>query len=302
MNVRTWLTLTAALLVAFLSACTPAELPADVPETPRDHPAVVVPEGVLQARDAALSHVARTNDFPELTGRTDWSVADITQPDILGQGAYQFLSGDWMVAVSYPVVAPENVRYTVEIVHTASEFVWKGTVLPDGSIAESTEPHPDATFLDDRWEARNAALAYVINRYIPSGDSRAEPAEMVWAEIWSGSLFGYMTSRYTCEHWEVEVEEPVVAVEDSVFIVRLISLDYGFSWEGTVDAFGRIIERQPPLPVSDGTGSGLNGQPGNASAMDVGLSPATMRFTLPPASSLAVSWQARPGFLQVRGA
>lgn len=253
MNARTWLTLTAALLVAFLSACAARPLPADVPETPQDRPAVDVPEGVRQARDVALSHVARTHDFPDLAGRTDWSAADITQPDILGQGAFQFLSGDWMVAVSYPVVAPENLLYTIEIVHTASKFVWKGTVFPDGSIAEPADAHPDATFLEDRWEARDAALAYVINRYIPEDGSRTTPAEISWAEIRSGGLLGYMTSRYTCAHWEVEVEAPVVAVEDVVFIVRLVSLDYGFSWEGTVDAFGRINERQPPHPISDGT-------------------------------------------------
>ena len=131
------------LLAAGLYACTPVE-PESGGETETQEEGTVeeVPDGVYMARDAVLAYLEKSKAMTGLTELTEWSAEYITPPQILGQGAWQLTSGPWMVAVSYPIVAPENVIYTVQVSNPLEDFMWSGTVLPDGSVTESVGSVP----------------------------------------------------------------------------------------------------------------------------------------------------------------
>lgn len=133
-----------ALSFFFFLACSP-EHPVSAPEPETAGGEVeAVPEEVIAVRDAALAYVEQTQSMDGLTDLSGWAGRNIVQPNIVGQGAYQFTSGAWMVAVSYPVVAPEYLLYTVQISNAAVDFMWSGTVLPDGTVSEIEGSAPEA--------------------------------------------------------------------------------------------------------------------------------------------------------------
>ena len=64
----------------------------------------------------------------------------MTSEELVGQAILQYTSdrgyGEWVVKVSYPVVAPENVIYQVFVDNETIGFHWEGEVDASGQVTE----------------------------------------------------------------------------------------------------------------------------------------------------------------------
>ena len=99
------------------------------------------PAPVLAAFDAALAFVQKgfLDDAPE--DGLAWSAKRTTPEGLLGSESYQLTADGWLVTISFPVVAPENVIYQVSMEKDATGFVWRGEVRPSGDVTELMSTH-----------------------------------------------------------------------------------------------------------------------------------------------------------------
>ncbi len=97
----------------------------------------VAPDGARAARDAVLSYLSSQYrlDVGPARGRT-WLEERITPQGLLGAETFLFSAGNWMVTISFPIVAPEATSYQVKVTHQASSFSWEGTVDAGGQVSE----------------------------------------------------------------------------------------------------------------------------------------------------------------------
>ena len=113
------------------SACSPAATPTPEPPAPID-----IADVVIEAREAALSFVFKTYGeqvFP--APGSNWATRRTTPDGMVGSESFEFTAGDITVAISYPVVAPQNVIYRV-VVDKTSGFHWEGQVDANGAVTE----------------------------------------------------------------------------------------------------------------------------------------------------------------------
>lgn len=93
-------------------------------------------EGLITAREAALSFVrAQFGDDAPTAGMV-WSVESTTPEGIIGSMTYQFSGDDWVMDITYPVVAPESMIYDVELSNANTGFFWQGQVDAQGRVTE----------------------------------------------------------------------------------------------------------------------------------------------------------------------
>ena len=93
-------------------------------------------EDAMGAKDTALTylHEQKGQDVP--AADTNWACADITTPGLVGASTNEFTANGWTVRVRSPVVAPENIIYTVTVTHIEGGWRWQGKVKPDGTVTE----------------------------------------------------------------------------------------------------------------------------------------------------------------------
>ncbi|TET53520.1 MAG: hypothetical protein E3J64_03455 [Anaerolineales bacterium] len=98
----------------------------------------LAPDVVLEALEAALAYLQGnySDDAPE--AGLAWIEELATPEGLVGASTFRFLSGEWIVTVSYPIVAPENVIYTVVVENDSTGFDWEGTVDPAGQVTETS--------------------------------------------------------------------------------------------------------------------------------------------------------------------
>jgi hypothetical protein len=144
--------ITALLASVLLVACASPQQPQPAP-TQDTQPAVVEPAKTQPpeieptfsfvthegARDIAVAYLEDKYGL-ETTG--DWIVQDETPQNLVGSSAFLYTSGEWVVFVQAPVVAPEYLIYTLKIDHTASGLHWEGELDADGTITETMVTPP----------------------------------------------------------------------------------------------------------------------------------------------------------------
>jgi hypothetical protein len=118
--------LTLILSALVLSGCGPS--PAKASD-------VEVPDDVLAARAVALASMGAQYGEQIPAADATWTAENIT-PALLGSMTYRFTSGDWVVTISYPVVAPDAVIYHVVVANQATGFQWEGEVNATGQVTE----------------------------------------------------------------------------------------------------------------------------------------------------------------------
>jgi hypothetical protein len=102
-----------------------------------------------------------------------------------------------------------------------------GTVEPDSGLPPVVGP--DA--------AREAVLGFIRQNY---GDS-APAGDLIWLgdEVSTDGLVGSSAFQYIAHNWEMDIQFPVVAPDATIYTVKLEGSS-GFSWEGLVDAYGKV--------------------------------------------------------------
>ena len=129
------------LSTLIFSGCGPG--PAQPTEVPTATPAeavVEVPEDVPTARDAALAYISENyGDQAPPPGLT-WAEERITPEGLVGSETFQYTAGEWVVTISYPVVAPENVIYQIVAENPTTGFRWEGELDAEGYLTEMAPP------------------------------------------------------------------------------------------------------------------------------------------------------------------
>jgi len=107
----------------------------EVIERPTREP-VKASEWVLAARDAVLAYLAdQYGDQAPPLGLT-WSEAYTTPEGWVGSSDLEFTAGDWVIAISYPVVPPERTVYQVMVANQLTGFQWEGKVDATGQVTQ----------------------------------------------------------------------------------------------------------------------------------------------------------------------
>jgi len=208
----------------------------------------LAPEEVRSARDAALAYVFyHYDEEPARAPGRIWTEKRTTPEGLVGSETLEFTTGDWVVTVSYPIVAPEAVVYQIVAANESTGFWWEGEVDAAGQVTElsaSTEPTVEVR---DPGRALEIALAYLSEHY----SDQAPAAGLTWVgdrpppeEPVGGETFEFTSE--SAPDWVVTVSYVVVAREDLVFQVVVANETTGFRWEGEVDASGQVTEKVAP--------------------------------------------------------
>jgi len=98
------------------------------------------PGDVLNAHAAALVYISENypddSPAPDLT----WEGGRTTPEGLLGSETFQYTADDWMVTISYPVVAPEEVVYQIMVENPTTSFRWQGMLDAEGYLIEMLAP------------------------------------------------------------------------------------------------------------------------------------------------------------------
>nr|NIN70193.1 hypothetical protein [Anaerolineae bacterium]NIO00370.1 hypothetical protein [Anaerolineae bacterium]NIQ83141.1 hypothetical protein [Anaerolineae bacterium] len=114
------------------------------------------PERMLVARDAALGFVTEQYAQQGLGSGLAWQEERLVSKGIVGVESYQYSTGDWVVTVSYPVLALDQTVYEVSVVNQNAGFHWEAEVDAQGRVAELGGEGPEVLF--DKVAARDAAM------------------------------------------------------------------------------------------------------------------------------------------------
>jgi hypothetical protein len=98
------------------------------------------PDEVRIARDVALAYASgRYGEQAPALGLT-WTEERTTPEGLVGSETFTFTTGDWVVTISYPVVAPEAVVYQVVVTNPTTGFRWEGEVNAVLQVTETLAP------------------------------------------------------------------------------------------------------------------------------------------------------------------
>lgn len=122
--------LASALVIGGCSGVGSALEPAPVDQSPR-------PSDPLGARDAVLAYLTEDYGGEAPAAGLVWTETHTKPEGLVGGESFQYTAGDWLIAVSYPVVAPENVVYTIAVSNATTGFLWEGQVDAQGQVTET---------------------------------------------------------------------------------------------------------------------------------------------------------------------
>ena len=128
-------------LLVLAAGCGPG--PAQPTELPTPTPtevAVEVPDGVRAARDAALAYVSEKYGEQAPAPGLTWAEERTTPEGLVGAETYKYTANDWVVTISYPVVAPENVIYHIVVENPTTGFRWEGELDAERNLTETAVP------------------------------------------------------------------------------------------------------------------------------------------------------------------
>ncbi len=197
-------------------------------------------EIVLTARDAGLSYISEHYGEQAPPSDLAWEGGRATPEGLVGGETFQYTADDWVVTITYPVVAPENVVYHIVVANPSTGFQWEGELDAERYLTETAAPEASVPqVMLDRIGARDAALSYIFEQYqYPPVESLAWEEELVTSE----GLVGAETYRYTAFDWVAEISYNVVAPAAMIYQVKVTNPTLGLNWQGEVDAVGQVTE------------------------------------------------------------
>ena len=133
-----------------------------VPITPAPGPSPTEDKGVPSAalaRDAALAHLGQISGDKAPPEDLTWSEKRTTPQGLVGASTLEYTAGEWIIRVSFPIVAPQATIYTVQVSNAATGFRWEGRIDAGGQIMEPTSSDKERV---TSLTVSEAALATVI--------------------------------------------------------------------------------------------------------------------------------------------
>jgi len=89
-----------------------------------------------EGKDVVLDYLLEYDTQNAPSSDIVWQEEDVTPQDWVGAVFKEFISDEWTIRVSYPVVPLENTVYQVVVSSIKLGWHWKGTVEFDGSVTE----------------------------------------------------------------------------------------------------------------------------------------------------------------------
>jgi hypothetical protein len=132
-----------------------------------------------EARDVALGYVQVVYGVQPPPAGVEWQEEPTTDDELVGASGVRYRLGDWVVTVTYPVVAPEATIFHVFATELASGFQWEGEVDAGAAITEIVMvEEPDVFFEGVGFSYDDSIATGVDAERIPStgpaGPDRAE--------------------------------------------------------------------------------------------------------------------------------
>ncbi len=107
--------------------------PTDAPQvTPTDFPTQA--HGPAVARDAAVAYVAENYGAQAPAMGINWIEENVTPEGLVGSSKFQYTTGDWIIVISFPIVAPQATIYQIVVYNSATGFQWEGELYASTSI------------------------------------------------------------------------------------------------------------------------------------------------------------------------
>ena len=145
----------------FRGECKPGSTPqADSTPTPMTAGQSPRPSDPVGARDAVLAYLAANYGGEAPAAGLVWTEKHTKPEGLVGGESYEYTAGDWLITVSYPVVAPESVVYTIVVSDATTGFRWEGRVDAQGQVTE-TSFGGQSSRPSDPVGARDAVLTYL---------------------------------------------------------------------------------------------------------------------------------------------
>jgi putative hemolysin len=143
----------------FRGECKPGGTPqTDPTPTPVPTEQASRPSDPVSARDAILAYLVEKYGAEAPAADLSWAEKHAKPEGLVGEESYEYTAGDWLIAISYPVVAPENVFYTVTVTNQVTGFHWEGKVDAQEQV---TETSAETDLGGDGWKIyRNETLGY----------------------------------------------------------------------------------------------------------------------------------------------
>jgi hypothetical protein len=94
----------------------------------------IVVLGPQVAGDAILDFLRANYGRMAPTEGMTWVEDGDTSDDLVGASDFQYYAGDWVVTVSFSLVAPEATIYEVDVFNQSNSFRWSGTVDAYGKV------------------------------------------------------------------------------------------------------------------------------------------------------------------------
>jgi hypothetical protein len=157
----------------------PTEPPTEVPTATPTEAAVEVPDPA-RARDAALHYVSQNYSEQAPAPNLAWVEETITPEGLVGSSTFQYTADDWVVTVSFPVVAPQATIYSVVVANQATGFQWEGDVDAAGQVTEQAVAEgADVAYEGVSFSYDDALAAGVVAETVPAVGP-AGPAVAEW--------------------------------------------------------------------------------------------------------------------------
>jgi hypothetical protein len=209
----------------------PSEPPAEVPTAAPTEAAVEVPDPV-RARDATLAYVIANYGEQAPAPGLIWTEESITPEGLVGSSSFQYTAEDWVVTVSFPVVAPEATVYQVAAANQSTGFQWEGEVDAAGQVTEQAVVEaPDAGI---RFSYDDAIVDEVVPETVPP-EEHPEPGTGVIPEHIGLAFNGYVL--------------PDTFHEPYIHIYPVDELEAGWEYAGTIVAeLQQMLAEKPAAP------------------------------------------------------
>ena len=197
---------------------------------------------VQQIRDEAILYLtANHTETAPLANNLTWSGGKLDN-SVLGSETYLYISGNWQIQISYPLV--HNPLYSISVNYTSEEatVVWRGT-YQNGVLEEvSSDITLNYSGVLTQPQIRDLAMNYLTTFH---NQTAAYMLNLTWVggRVTSEGLLGAEVYRYQSSDWVVTIQYPVVPSP-----IYTITVQYTDSlnqvmidWHGTLQA-GFIIE------------------------------------------------------------
>jgi len=193
------------------------------------------PEEARVARDAVIFYLSEHDRANSPAAMGPWAEERATPQGLVGSETYRYTARDWIIIISYPVVAPDMAVYRVVAANQVSGFTWQGEVDAAGKVTEGSAQASDPVLA-----ARDAVLAHLNERYQEQAPERG----LTWtrARTTPEGLVGVGSYQYRAGYWVINVSYPILAPRMVVYKVLVSNEGTGFQWQGEVDATGQVTE------------------------------------------------------------